>query len=276
MKHEQYTKKLRRILTTLNTESFKAIPRALYVFGSYSRGAPEPGDLDLLFVYDLPADHEKEAEFWSLFCDAKTFKREFVMQYVREFNAKLLRRGEQNHIMYDEGGRLLESIRAGGWMMDEEDLVLLWSDEDRDWEPKLDAIKVNPKAGRAPRNHFCELNRLVCGNGTMFVVMEMLRQKVLKMKKIPVDLKNDSPPMLHEPEHQRWLRFNERSQARPRVKHAQILRYGLWWLEREHQTVMENAWFEKMLLSKSQTHLLLLGKPARSSPRSRTWRRRGA
>ncbi len=73
------------------------------------------------------------------------------------------------------------------------------------------------------------------------------------MKKIPVDLKNDLPPMLHEPEHQRWLRFNERSQARPRVKHAQILRYGLWWLERERQTVMENAWFEKMLL---------LGKPA--------------
>jgi predicted nucleotidyltransferase len=57
MKHEQYTQKLRRILTTLNTESFRAVPRALYVFGSYARGAPEPGDLDLLLVYDWPDNY---------------------------------------------------------------------------------------------------------------------------------------------------------------------------------------------------------------------------
>ncbi len=41
-------------------------------------------------------------------------------------------------------------------MMDEEDLVLLWSDEDRDWEPKLNAIKVNPQPD--------------LGNGTRHVV----------------------------------------------------------------------------------------------------------
>ena len=184
------------------------------------------------------------------------------MQYIRDFNTKFVRRGEQNRIIYDQGGRFLESIHMGGWTVYESDLMLLWSSEDRNWEQKLNTIKVNPNAGRAPRNHFCELNRLICDNDTMFVTMEMLRQKVLKMTRIPVDLKTDSPPMLHDPEHQLLIRLNEKSRIRARIKHAQVLRYGLWWLEQEHQTVKEYAWFDKLVFNKSQTHLLLLDKPS--------------
>lgn len=253
MKHEQYTQKLRRILTTLDTETFEAVPRALYVFGSYSRGAPEPGDLDLLLVYDRPDNHEdaEEAEF----------TRTPFTHYMRDFSVKLFRRGEKRRIMYDPRGEILDFIRMGAMMMDESDLILLWSSEDRDWEPKLNAIKVDPTAGRAVRNHFCELGRLECGTGSMHSVMKMLQSDDLKMEKIPVDLKNDSPPILHDPDNQRLIRVNEKCRSRTRVKHAQILRHGLWWFERESQSVMEDAWFETMVFSKSQTHLLLLGKP---------------
>lgn len=103
MKHEVYTKKLKRLLESLCTEPLMAVPRELYAFGSYARGAEEPGDLDLLFVYDLPARYAEDLErhcqaHHGLIIRGKSPRDEYKSELRRKFSRAGL------DITFDEGG----------------------------------------------------------------------------------------------------------------------------------------------------------------------------
>jgi predicted nucleotidyltransferase len=157
MKHEIFTRKLKRTLEKLCTETFRAVPRELYVFGSYARGAEEPGDLDLLFVYDLPACYDEELErhrkaHGGLIVRGKTPRDEYARELRRNFSRPKV------DITYDECGRILDDIRerSVGCKIPFEELVLLWTRKDQDWEPKINAIRINPEASRATREPFPE------------------------------------------------------------------------------------------------------------------------
>jgi hypothetical protein len=52
VKREKYTEKLIRMI---EVGGLPAKVQALYVFGSYARGACEPGDLDVIAIYEWPS-----------------------------------------------------------------------------------------------------------------------------------------------------------------------------------------------------------------------------
>ena len=54
MYREQWTKKLIRMITDVESLRTPAQVRELYVFGSYARGAQECKDLDLVIVHEEP------------------------------------------------------------------------------------------------------------------------------------------------------------------------------------------------------------------------------
>lgn len=54
MKREQFTIKLVRMIEMIQSGTLPVRVREFYVFGSYSRGALEPGDLDVIVVHDAP------------------------------------------------------------------------------------------------------------------------------------------------------------------------------------------------------------------------------
>lgn len=51
MHRDKFTAKLVRIVESIESGDLPMDVRELYVFGSYSRGAIEPGDLDLIIVH---------------------------------------------------------------------------------------------------------------------------------------------------------------------------------------------------------------------------------
>jgi len=158
MKHEAHTERLRHVLSALCTTTFRAIPLELYVFGSYARGAPNPGDLDLWLVYDNPPTYK--AEYREHVAKHGVFESRrrggIHAEYHGEFNRAFKKRGKD--ITYDLRGEQLESIRNHtDEILSYSDFVLLWSKDDQDWEPKLQSIKINPDEGRAYRNHFFDL-----------------------------------------------------------------------------------------------------------------------
>jgi len=54
MRREQFTDKLVRMIQTIQSGALPARVREFYVFGTYSRGALHPGDLDVVVVHDDP------------------------------------------------------------------------------------------------------------------------------------------------------------------------------------------------------------------------------
>jgi len=56
MKRELWIHKIEKIIGRVERGAAPARIREIYVFGSFARGAPEPGDLDLIVVHDPPTD----------------------------------------------------------------------------------------------------------------------------------------------------------------------------------------------------------------------------
>ena len=52
MDRQNATLKIERIINAIEAEKFPTKVRELYVFGSYARGAINPGDIDLILIHD--------------------------------------------------------------------------------------------------------------------------------------------------------------------------------------------------------------------------------
>ena len=119
MERNRSTKKLIRMIGTIESGVLLVKVKEFYVFGSYARGALEPHDLDVIVVCDNP-----ERVCWEI------VERE-LRQPGEHIDVVLVRAIDRSHGISD--------------------LVLLWAEDDRDWQTKLKAIRRNPAAGRAAR-----------------------------------------------------------------------------------------------------------------------------
>ena len=138
MKREFWTKKVARIVADIEAGKTPSPVRELYVFGSYAHGAPECRDLDLVVVHDPPAAKLVE----ELTRKAKASPRNMVERYgawTFRFDAmmsRVIRRpGEEIDLLI--GPDLDNALSAK--QIKKEDLCLVWSSVDRDWEGKLSA-----------------------------------------------------------------------------------------------------------------------------------------
>lgn len=261
MKHEEHTKRLRHVLHALCTYKFRATPLELYVFGSYARGAPEPGDLDLFLVYEPPPTFEAECEeYQKKHGFTERFRRGGVDgEYQREFNRIFKKRGKD--IIYDFRGHRIKSMRNGaGGILSYNDFVLLWSQDDQDWEPKLQSIIINPNEGRYHRNRFFDLDRLKCSLEEHDRIYEAIEKQKLILTKVPID--NKIIPVLSNAEHNRLIELHGRKTWCTSSAVVRIMRYGFAWFESEQQ-VSERYSSDHTRTSEKGTHGILLNTPVR-------------
>src|SRR5207248_230458 len=133
MKREQFTAKLMRMIGVIQSGTLPARVREFYVFGSYSRGALEPGDLDVLVVHDPPPPHymevlKKQLEDRSYSFLDQTLKAD--ARFKAEMRRCLRRPGEQVEILLVNK---MEEIVSGSSKIRRDDLILLWSESDTDY-----------------------------------------------------------------------------------------------------------------------------------------------
>jgi hypothetical protein len=133
------------------------------------------------------------------------------------------------------------------------DLVLLWSPEDRNWQPKLDGIKPDPLAGRTPRKDIFPIKRLNTSREQMDSVFEDVRDSRLVLTRIA---EADIECKLNE-YHAGRVAHLTKFVAERLVRH---LPFAFWWLEQNGQNCdLRRKGCE--FWSQDRTHRVSLGKP---------------
>jgi len=238
MHRDKFTVKLRRMLTAIDAGEVPVIVRALYVFGSYSRGALNPGDLDVILLYENPPD------------DANLSLHGYE-RLSSSIKRALVKPGEKIELI--QTPNLSVYAQDDGEIIKTSDLVLLWSREDRDWEPKVAAIKADPFAGRTPRNELFPIKRLNTSREQMENVFEDVSQSRLVLTRIA---EADIECKLNE-YHVGRVAHLSRFVAERLAKH---LPFAFWWLEQHgHRCYKGRKGCE--FWSEDHTHRIYLGRP---------------
>lgn len=257
MHRDKFTEKLTRILSFVDSDSLPARIQKVYVFGSYARGALEPGDLDLIVIHERAKPeylaaakrHFEEQDFGDLEASVRA-QRKFRNELARSFRKP----GERVQVLLSTD--LSDFVHPGSRIKDS-DLVLLWSESDRNWREKVAGILPDPAAGRAPREHLISLTRLRDHVGTMEKVVQMIADGKLLLQRIPVE----SIDCQLSEENTRRLAWWGQGKVMGRES-MKLLPYAMWWLEKYGEKLLVHVRTE--IWSEARTHRLELGRPSLS------------
>lgn len=139
VKRERATEMLHKMLDNLDAGSRPLdLVDEVYVFGSYARGALQPGDLDVAVI------HRTDTEFTEHVVGALMYGRDPMAGMKRALKGS--KRGFQ--FQFNQNDRLPEGSEP----------QLLWKrgDTRATAEERLQAMKADPDAGRAPRDAMIE------------------------------------------------------------------------------------------------------------------------
>jgi predicted nucleotidyltransferase len=244
------------MLRAVDAGDLPARVREVYVFGSYARGAPKPGDLDLLVIHDDPGK-----EYWSGLEKRLASQGHGNLQIITlsaarfhgEMRRKFRRPGESVDIIL---ARNVDEVLGPHSKIERSELVLLWSLHDRDFGAKLQAIRPDPAAGRAPRDHLLSMKRFNDHVETMERVVEMVADGRLTLTRVPVVDIDLSSLNAH---HKHWLDWWTQCKVMGR-KSLELLPYGMWWLQQHRQRA--GCPHQLEMYSKSGTHRVHLGRPS--------------
>jgi len=255
MKRDTLTEKLVRMIETIEANSLPAKVKELYVFGSYARGAMEPGDLDVIVIYEWPPKAVFEA--WVEEKKRNGLGRyEAVHQTVHWVKATMKsafrRPGERVHLVLEQS---LDHFIGDGSAVQLDDIILLWSQTDRNWRPKLESIRPDPNASRASRNHFFPLERFDDHLGSMNDVMEMLADGRLLLARIAID----HLELALDTDHAHWLAHWTKCKVLGKES-IKTLPYAMYWLQTHRQRC--NVPNRTEILSQSRTHRVEVGRPS--------------
>jgi predicted nucleotidyltransferase len=238
MDRDKFTPKLRRMLATIDAGRVPVKVLAFYVFGSYSRGALNPNDLDVILLYESPPP---EARF-----NLRAYETLEI-----SIRRALVKPGEKIELIATTG--LSVWAQDDGEIIKTSDLVLLWSKEDHDWERKLAAIKPDPLAGRTPRNEIFPIKRLNTTREQMDYVLDDICQSRLILTRIA---EADIECKLNE-YHVERLAHLTKYVAKCLAKH---LPFAFWWLEQHgHRSYKGRRGCE--FWSEDHTQRIYLGRP---------------
>jgi hypothetical protein len=250
MRRERFTDKLVRMIKTIESGALPARVREFYVFGSYSRGALEPGDLDVVVIHDDPGHAYWQALQKKL--EVSAIDPAPVRRFQSAMRGVLRKPGEKVQIIL---AHQLDYFIGEHSNIKREDLVLLWSGADHDYRPKLEAIRPDPTAGRAPRDHIIDLKRLQDLCSTMEHTVELLRNEELALTRIPIE---NIDCQLNE-YHAHWLARCTDCMIMGKDS-TKLLSYAMWWLEQHRQK--SEVPDSLVIWSKSRTHRVHLGRPS--------------
>ena len=248
MHRDKFTAKLVRIVESIESDTIPMDVREVYVFGSYSRGAIEPGDLDLIVVHG-PGWQEVDRQVDKALKKSHPDILERSRIAAGKLNAarmRLFRKpGEAVQIIFAES---VSEVTGEGSRIKPTDPILIWSNKDQRWRKRIAAITPDADAGRAERNHLLELKRLNDGVSIMEKVVEMVEKEMLTLTRIPVD----SITLELDPDHQRWLvHWTVNCQVMGR-KSLETLPYVMSWIEQNGERCMAphrtEVWNKKFTL----------------------------
>ena len=132
---------------------------------------------------------------------------------------------------------------------------MLWSEEDQVYRPKLEAIRPDPAAGRAPRDHIVDLKRLSDQLSTMEQTVEMVGTEALVLNRLPIERIDCQLNAYHT----RWLAHWTNCKIMGKAS-LRLLPYAMWWFEQCHQ--QSDLPHHLEVWSKSRTHRVHLGRPS--------------
>lgn len=223
---DRATKILSRILATIDGGGVPVGINEVWVFGSYARGALEPGDIDLIIVHEKMSDAlEKELEqqpggnypnYVAYLCRAST-------RYASMIKKPLRRPGEPVDMLL---GPTLKKALTGFSTVQDSHRVLLWTPEHRDWRTVLASITPDPSATRAERREFIPCKRAGCSLEEMQRLTAWIDKGAVTVKRIqppewPVELSQSGQEQI---ELLRSLRYFGKTAQ-------ECLPLGAWWLE---------------------------------------------
>jgi predicted nucleotidyltransferase len=187
MNRERWIAKLEGIVARVEAGQSPARVRAIYVFGSFARGAPEPSDLDLIVVHDPPTD-DQLAPFRAAVSGYSYDILDEALKVMRRFDAavrKVFRRGGERMDILT--GSSLDEVLERFQTLARDEVTLVWSEEDRDWQAHIAAIVVDSHAGRFPRNHFIEVKRTAATLADVELVTGLIDERALELERLSLD-----------------------------------------------------------------------------------------
>ena len=231
--------------------------REIYAFGSWVRGAAEPGDLDLIIVHDPPSEAllEEYRVHGETVASVDGMMRYFYPdQRFRASMGKALRKpGESADLLLAKS--LPEALNSHGHVKPEE-VRLIWSQVDDDAEAVIASIAVDPDAGRAERPEFISVKRAGCTARWMRIVVQLIDEEVVELTQ---DLLPDETPPLDLDQTERMNHWRAVSTfGKEALKCAP---HALKWFEEQGDTQVFHSFGEgSTLANDDDTRLAMLGK----------------
>lgn len=186
MQRDLWTKKLTRIISDIEAGKPPVPVRELYVFGSYARGALQPNDLDIVVIHDEPSAMLLESFQKKADSHARSYLDSLyggISRFEAQLRKALRRPGERIDIL--SGSNLHQACSSRTVPQDE--LRLVWSHQDRDWQSKLDSIPLDSQAGTAPRDEFISPKLAQALAEDVKYVTGLLVQQQLTLLRVPAD-----------------------------------------------------------------------------------------
>jgi len=238
MQREKAKAILLRIAETLTRGPFMAVPRKLFVFGSFARGALEPEDLDLLLLYDYPKDHRERLKATKRGTISEMLRDHPEAHYAAEFRKRLRKPGEKMDLLVHHPRHdFVVSLFEGRQSIKPDDLRLVWRKGDKTaWRGRIEGIRPDPEAGRMVRSHFFPVKRLAEGLPFMEAVMAMIEQRLLRFRLLPLE----SVPVKLNKDHRYFIDWATRSYGgRPIAgrETARLLPYLCGWGDMHGQAI---------------------------------------
>lgn len=234
MHRDKFTAKLVRIVKSIETGELPMEVRELYVFGSYSRGAFEPGDLDLIIVHgrgkqeiDRRVDETLQKSHPDILARLRVTAGKHNAARMRLFRKS----GEAVQIIFAES---IAEVTGHKSRIKSTDPILIWSHDDRRWREKIASIVPDANAGRAERNHLIELKRLYDDVSVMEQAVEMVEREMLTLTRISIDSITLKLGSYHRHCLEHWT-TNCQVMGR---KSLETLPYVMWWFEQNRDRCM--------------------------------------
>lgn len=162
MLRDRATKTLERVLSTIESGAVPVAIHEVWVFGSYARGAPAPGDVDVILIHEpmsesLRATLEVEARSKRLDRVRELFYPEHRFQ--RMITSPLRKPADKLDLLL---GSSLSQVLSRHSVVQGGRMVLLWSPHQPDWRAALASITPDENATRAFRREFLPCKRAKC------------------------------------------------------------------------------------------------------------------
>lgn len=182
---EKLTEKLGRIADAAARPDLPFDVHGIYVFGSYSRGALECGDLDIIVHADLARLQKLQSEWrkengippWDHSSRRGPYQQDVAVR--RELGARWGLCEIDVVIAWSNG--MLK------WYTDHWAPRLVWSPAQPDWKANLETIEPDASAGRFQRDHFVSVKRTGSALGGMEHVMKLLERREIVLETTPLD-----------------------------------------------------------------------------------------